>query len=372
MKPERLTFELNGELLVAETGPSRLLLDFLRDDLNLTGTKKGCDNEGQCGACTVLVNGRAVRACLTPLARAAGKQITTIEGLGTPEQLHPLQQAFIEHGAVQCGYCTPGMIMSAAALLNRNSTPTQADVVRALQGNLCRCTGYVKIIDAVMSAAALLRGGVASAPTTVPNAIGGHLRCQNAVGKVTGTTRYAGDIKLPGMLYAKVLRSPHPHARIVHLDTQAARDVPGVRGVFTVADVPGVKSFTDELDSREATAWGKLSNKAREPILAVDRVQMLGEPIAIVVAIDENSAIVGMEAIQVTFEILEPVFDPETALLATTEPLHPDGNIYEVDRVVKGEAQAGLEAAEIQLDAGYNLPSQDHVTLEPESMVAYV
>ncbi len=372
MKPEALTFELNGKTIVTDTEPSTLLLDFLREALDLTGVKKGCDNEGQCGACTVIVNDRALRACLTPLAKVAGKRVITIEGLGTPEQLHPLQQAFIDHGAVQCGYCTPGIIMSAAALLNRNPNPARADVVRALQGNLCRCTGYVKIINAVMSAAGLLQGNRGHAPTDAPDAIGGHLRRQNAAGKVTGTTRYAGDMKLPGMLYAKVLRSPHPHALITQLDTRSALAVPGVRAVFTAADIPGVNTFTDELDSNGVTTRQKTLTMAKEPLLAIDRVRMIGEPIAILVAVDEASAAAGVEAIQVTFEVLEPIFDPKTAMLVSTPPLHPGGNIYEVDKVVKGDAQAALATAEVRVDACYTMPSQDHVTLEPESMVAYV
>jgi CO/xanthine dehydrogenase Mo-binding subunit/aerobic-type carbon monoxide dehydrogenase small subunit (CoxS/CutS family) len=372
MKRERIAFELNGAPLTVETDPAQSLLDLLRDELDLTGTKKGCDYEGQCGACTVLVDGRAVRACLTPIGKLARKQIVTIEGIGTPGQLHPLQQAFINQGAVQCGYCTPGMIMAAKALLDRNPNPARADVLRALQGNLCRCTGYVKIVEAVISPAAGLNQNGSTPPVDIPQAIGGSLHRQNGVGKVTGTTHYAGDIKMPGMLHAKVLRSPYAHAKITRIETEPARNVPGVRGVFTGADVPGVKCFADIMDAGEALAAQKLSNRAREPILAEDRVRMIGEPIAIVVAGDEKSAQAGVEAIRVTYELLESIFDPQTALLESTAALHPGGNVYETDRIVKGNARVALETAEVYVEAGYSMPSQDHVTLEPESIVAYI
>ncbi len=371
MNREQITFDLNGTSITVETDPAQPLLDFLRDTLDLTGTKKGCDYEGQCGACTVIVDGRAVRACLTSVGQVVDKKVVTIEGIGTPERLHPLQQAFIDHGAVQCGYCTPGMLMSATALLNRNPNPARADALRALQGNLCRCTGYVKIVDAVMSAAAVLNGNGSPPLAGFPNAIGGSLRRQNAVSKVTGATRYAGDIKMPGMLHAKVLRSPYARAKIIRIDAEPARNVPGVRGVFTAANVPGVKSFADVLDAKEARAAEKLSRKAKEPVLAQDRVRMIGEPIAIVVATDEKTAQAGVDAIRVAYEPLEPVFDPRTALLESTESLHPNGNAYEVDRVVKGDAQAAIETAEVSVQACYSMPSHDHVTIEPESIVAY-
>ena len=151
----KLAFTVNGEPLRLEVAPHATLLEVLREDLELTGTKYGC-GEGECGACSVLLDGKLVSSCLVLALECAGSEVLTVEGLATNGQLHPIQQAFVDHGAIQCGFCTPGMIMATYALLQANPTPTEADVTRALEGNLCRCTGYRKIIDAVLS---LAQGG---------------------------------------------------------------------------------------------------------------------------------------------------------------------------------------------------------------------
>jgi len=142
---------LNGEEVTIEVRPDALLVDVLRDQLELTGTKEAC-GEGECGACTVLLDGEPVTSCLVPALKAQGREVMTVEGLASGGELHPLQKAFIEHGAVQCGYCTPGMLMSAKALLDRNPHPTEGEIRQAISGNLCRCTGYVKIVEAIKAA----------------------------------------------------------------------------------------------------------------------------------------------------------------------------------------------------------------------------
>ena len=152
----KVRMKVNGNWIEAETGPDRILLDFIREDLGLTGTKKGCE-EGECGACTILMNGKAVASCLIPALKADGAEILTVEGLGKKDRLHPLQQAFLEEGAVQCGYCTPGMLLSAKALLDENPEPTVEEVKEAISGNLCRCTGYTKITRAVQVASEKMR-----------------------------------------------------------------------------------------------------------------------------------------------------------------------------------------------------------------------
>ena len=152
----KVRMKVNGNWVEAETGPDRILVDFIREELGLTGTKKGCE-EGECGACTLLMNGKAVASCLIPVLKAEGAEILTVEGLGGKDRLHPLQQAFLEEGAVQCGYCTPGMLLSAKALLDENREPTLEEVKEAISGNLCRCTGYTKIMRAIQSASEKMR-----------------------------------------------------------------------------------------------------------------------------------------------------------------------------------------------------------------------
>ncbi len=161
----KLRVKVNGSWRESETRPDRLLLDWLREDLGLTGTKKGCA-EGECGACTVIMNGKAVLSCLLPAFKADGAEILTIEGMARPGQLHPLQQAFLEEGAVQCGYCSPGMLLSAKALLDENPQPSAEDIKKAISGNLCRCTGYASIIRAVQVAAESMRGEVEDPPAS--------------------------------------------------------------------------------------------------------------------------------------------------------------------------------------------------------------
>lgn len=160
----KIRVKINGQWREAETAPDRLLIDMLREEFCLTGTKKGC-GEGECGACTVIMNGRSVLACLIPVSKADGADILTIEGL-TPEQgLHPIQQAFQDEGAVQCGYCTPGMVMTAKVLLDENPSPTEEQIRRAISGNLCRCTGYTKIVGAIARSASVMRGETSTPPT---------------------------------------------------------------------------------------------------------------------------------------------------------------------------------------------------------------
>ena len=371
MDSQQIAFTLNGASKVLEIDPERTLLDVLREHQDLTGTKRGCDNEGQCGACTVIVDGRAVRSCRTPVGKVAGRQVTTIEGIGSSSALHPLQRAFIECGAVQCGYCTPGLIMAAKALLDRQPDPTREQVVRTLSGNLCRCTGYVRIIEAVMTAAAVMRGEVHRQAEPASHIIGGDPYRRDAVDKVTGRTRFANDIRMPGMLHAKVLRSPYSHALITCMDTAAALAVPGVEAVYAATDIPGVRTFSDALGARDALD-DEHRNGALEPVLAGDRVRMVGEPVAIVVAASETAAQAGRDRIRVTYEVLDPICDPEVALQPSSALLHETGNLYEYGEVKVGCPDAAWPETEVEVEATISIPSRDHATIEPECALAYI
>ena len=219
-----------------------VLLDVIREDLGLTGTKQSCDRKGQCGTCMVLVDGKAVLSCITRVTSLQGAEVTTIEGLGTPDRPNLVQQAFVLAGAVQCGFCIPGMIVTAEELLVANPDPTRAEVKRALRRNLCRCTGYVKIIDAVQLAGRFIRGETSPAelmPDPDAPKIGTSFVRPSAMAKATGTALFGADIRLPGALEIAVVRSPHAHARILGIDTASAAAMPGVAGVMTAKDIRG-------------------------------------------------------------------------------------------------------------------------------------
>jgi len=399
-------FVLNGRPVTVTTDPARPLLKVLRDDLGLTGVKQSCDMEGECGACTVIVDGEAQRSCLLLAAEVAGRSVTTVEGLGTPENPHPLQVAFLEAGAVQCGYCTPGMLLSAKALLDRNPHPTRDEIVAALAGNICRCTGYVRIIAAVERAAALgvtsppppplpgegrgdeappsLAGkgagglGATSSPAPRPlsspdlgeredrpttkektGIIGGDLTRHNGWGRVSGETRYAGDIVMPDMHHVAFVRSPHFHAQVLSIDPAPALAIPDVVAVITAADVPG-----------ENIGLGGYSQDEHLLAPVGGKVRMLGDPIALVVGRTAEAAEAGAEAVRVEFAALPHTFDVADALAADAIRVH-ESNLLAAFEAHTGDAAAALAASDAVVTATYRTTFQAHMAMEREAAVAY-
>ncbi|MGH9243770.1 MAG: 2Fe-2S iron-sulfur cluster-binding protein [Acidimicrobiales bacterium] len=253
--------------------PDRSLVDALRDDLGLSGTKRAC-NEGECASCAVLLDGEVVNSCLVLAVEAAGHGVSTIEGLARNGQLDPVQQAFAQNFASQCGYCTPGMVMTAKALLADNPHPTADDVRQYIRGNLCRCTGYAKIVEAILAASGqtIERADRPSAHRVV----GRSVARTDSLEKVTGRAQYAYDMQLPGMVYGEILRSPFPHARITAIDTARAAAIAGVLAVYTQADMPPTKYGAFVQD---------------ETALADGVVRYVGEGVAAVIAIDEATAL---------------------------------------------------------------------------------
>ena len=233
---------VNGNPVDIEVDDSRYLSDVLREDLRLTGTKIGCA-EAECGICTVLVDGTAVMSCVYPAFKAQRRHVETIEGLEQDGQLHALQQAFLDHGAVQCGICTPGLIMTAKGLLDRkaatNEAVTAADIRAALKDSYCRCTGYQSVINAILQASGQ------DVPPYLPETcapeteVGKPRPNPNALAKIRGSARFTDDYHFPGMLYARTKRAHIPHGRINSIDVSAARELDGVHAVLTHEDVPG-------------------------------------------------------------------------------------------------------------------------------------
>src|SRR2546427_2606617 len=220
-----IRMDVNGVAYDLLVEPDRSLVDALRDDLGLTGTKRAC-NEGECASCAVHLDGKVVNSCLVLAVEAAGHEVATIEGLATNGKLDPVQQAFAENFASQCGYCTPGMIMTAKAFLAENPKPTEEEVRQAIRGNLCRCTGYTKIVDAIMAASGQAK--VREYRPSPHRVVGKALPRTDSLEKVTGKAPYAYDMHLAGMVYGEILRSPLPYARVSKIDTSAAQAIPGV------------------------------------------------------------------------------------------------------------------------------------------------
>jgi aldehyde oxidoreductase len=352
--------KINGDPVGLQVDPARNLLDVLRGDLGLTGTKQGCDFEGECGACTVLLDGQPVRACLTPVGKVANRSVLTVEGLGSSESLHPLQESFINAGAVQCGYCTPGMLLAALALLQRESNPSRAEIIEALEGNLCRCTGYAKIILAVEMAAARMRGNTIDVPVfSAKPVVGGKATRVDAVAKVTGQAKYVEDLQLPRLLHARVVRSPHHHARVVAINLTAAREMRGIVRIITAADIPGENGFF------EYSRWERVLTPVG------DTVKMAGAPVALVVATSPEDAQAGADQIQVTYEPLPHTFEVEEALRPGAVQIYRDGNLLSSQRVTRGDLEGAFSSSDLVVEAHYRTSILEHAALEREAVLAH-
>jgi selenium-dependent xanthine dehydrogenase len=360
-----LTFEINGSPVELDIPHDRSLSHVLRYDLGLTGTKIGCD-EGRCGTCTVLVNGKAIRSCVFPARRVNNAEVLTIEGLARGQQLHQLQEAFVRHGAVQCGFCTPGLIMAARALLERIPHPTEAQIRRALRNNLCRCTGYSSIIAAVMDASSKLEAGrpvsavERPTPTEAPELrVIGHGRpTLDAIAKVTGTARYAADFVFPNMVFGATLRAGLPHARIRRIDTSQAEGLPGVLAALTHEDIPGAKNHGLIIDD-----W---------PVLCYDKVRYVGDAVAIVAAESQEIARQALDLIAVDYDTLPVVADALAARQPDAPLVHeawPTGNILKHIHVQRGAMAEGFAEADVVIERTFHTPIVEHLFLEPECAI---
>jgi CO/xanthine dehydrogenase Mo-binding subunit/aerobic-type carbon monoxide dehydrogenase small subunit (CoxS/CutS family) len=355
---------INGRRVTKNVDPSQRALDFLRDDLNMTGTKEGC-GAGECGTCSIFVDGALVKSCLLPAAKLKGKTVDTVEGLAKSGEMSVVQKAFHKAGASQCGYCIPGMVMTATAALRLNPDADRDEIRERLGGNICRCTGYQKIFDAVEMARDFLNGKLSvtafdDLDQEDGKYIGVNIRRIDAPSKVTGALRYAGDMVLPGMLHVQVLRSPHPHARIVSIDTNDAEAVPGVEGIVTSADVPGQDGFGVFV--------------ADQPIMARDKVRYVGEQIAAVAAETLAAAREAIKKIKVEYELLPAIFDPDEAMAAGAPVVHD----YAQDNLVKhipirnGNVEEGFAQSDVIVEQTYETQQVEHAYLETEAGVAYV
>lgn len=350
-----ISFDLNGKTQSLDVPHGRRLSHVLREDLNLRGTKVGCD-AGDCGACSVLVDGKAVCACLTPVAQVADRKVETIEGLGASGP-SALQKAFLRHGAAQCGICSPGMVMAAEALLRRNGTPDRDAVETALGGVLCRCTGYTKIIDAVLDAA----GSGAGPEPEAGAAVGARVERLDGVAKVMGREAFGADMVPEDALCVRAVRSPHPSARFVFGDLKAWAAHLGVQ-VFTAKDIPGVNCF------------GVIERFADQPVLADTHARMMGEAVALVAGPKELIEALDVSTFPITWRVEQPTLDTHSATLPDAKRLHSEraGNQLIAGVVKRGDAEAALAKAAHVVEGTLRTGHVEHAYIEPEAGAAWM
>jgi aldehyde oxidoreductase len=369
---------INGSPRILITEPVASLADVLRGQLGLTGTKVGC-NEGHCGSCSVIMDGKLVRSCIVKMKNVPDWAcITTIEGIGTPDRLDPIQKALILHGAPQCGFCIPGFVVSTKVLLAQNPSPTREDIRDWFQKNLnaCRCTGYKPIVDAVMDAAAVMRGDqpIDSLEYKLPDdgrIWGGKYPRPSAVAKVTGTADYGADLGLkmpPGTLQLALVQAKISHANILGIDISEAERMPGVVKVITHKDVKGKNRINGlvTFPTNKCDGWDR-------PILCDTKVFQYGDAIAIVCADTKEQALAAVEKVKVTYEELPAYMSAPAAMADDAIEIHPGTpNAYFEQGVVKGaDTKPIMASAAHVIEKSYYTQRQPHLTIEPDMGFAY-
>ncbi len=379
----RLT--INGKAQSIEVEDRWTLAEALRDHLSLPGTKIGCDR-GECGACTVLLEGKPVYSCSHLAAWMDGKSIQTVEGLETNGRLDPLQKSFMEHDAPQCGYCTSGQLMSAKACLNQHPHATSEQVRAAMTGNICRCSNYNRYVEATLAAAGtsdiaknmakiVLVDAAGEKPLKTLNTVGHSTTRIDARQRVTGKATYTRDVILPGMLYASVLRSPHPHARIRSIDASKALAMPGVKTVVTHENCDFVWGAGSIAGGRQYDDQAKKITKQRRYAFN-NPVRYVGEPVAAVAAVDRHIAEEALRHITVDYEVLPFVLDQEEALKSDAVHIWPEGNIsLDMQNEAKpmtqrrGNIEEGFRISEHVFEDRYTTTFVDNAQMEPRSAV---
>ena len=352
------SFFVNG--CQVSTSKKQSLLRFLRDEMHLTSVKDGC-SQGACGACTVLIGGESCKACVLQTDRLEGRSIITVDGLSKWES-EVYTYAYGEAGAVQCGFCIPGMIMCTKGLLDRNPDPTEEEIKYALRNNYCRCTGYVKIIAAVKLAAKIMRAGKIPAAGADDWLLGSRVHRLDVEEKVLGYGKYPDDYYLDGMCYGTALRSKYPRARVLSIDTTAAKALPGVIDVFTAADIPGENKI------------GHLKHDQYTMIPVGGLTHYLGDAIALVAAEDMETAEKAKKLIKVEYEVLPAVHNIQEAA-AEGAPLVFDEettNVQAYKHVSRGNAEEAISKAAHVISHHFETPWTEHAFLEPECAVAYI
>jgi xanthine dehydrogenase molybdenum-binding subunit len=351
-----MEFTLNGRPVSEEVPEGASLLQLLREVCGLTSVKDGCAPEGSCGACTVMVDAKAVVSCAQPAARFAGRSIVTQEGM-TAEQRETWAHSFVAAGASQCGFCSPGIVMKAESLLAKNADPGREEIARALAGNLCRCTGYTKIIDAVQLVAGARRGEPLP-EVDWSGRVGSRTGRYQGLQLALGDKPYINDMKAPGMLHGAIRFSDHPRAKVLRIDTTAAESHPGVVSVATWKDVPGQRN------------QGLITKDWRLLVAEGEITSYVGDVLAVVAAESRTAAREAAALVEIDYEVLEPVTDPLEALAEGAQQLHENGNVLSVSPVKRGDVDAALATAAHVATETFRTQFVEHAFLEPESSLA--
>lgn len=348
------TFTVNGKAVTVPN--NQKLIRFLRDELHLTSVKDGC-SEGACGTCTVLVDGKPTKACIPQTDKLEGKTIVTVEGLSDFEK-DAFAYAFGTAGAVQCGFCIPGMVISAKALIDGNPSPTREEAAFAIRNNICRCTGYVKIIDGILLAAEVLRAGEIPAPPE-DWGLGARVPRVDVLEKVTGTGVYPDDVYLDGMIYASAVRSAYPRARVLAIHTEEAKALPGVVGIFTAEDIPGQNKV------------GHLAKDWDTMIAVGDITHYLGDAVCVVAAETQDILAQAKALVKVDYEELPMVRSPRDAMLPDAPLVHKSGNLLSHKHIQRGNPAEAIAKSKHVLTQRFSTPWTEHAFLEPECAVSF-
>lgn len=350
------TIKVNG--VIHEVEQDKKLMRFLRDDLRLTSVKDGC-SEGACGTCTIIIDGKATRSCIPMVSKMADKEIITVEGL-TEREKEVYSYAFAAAGAVQCGFCIPGMVMSGKALIDINPEPTRLEVINAIKNNICRCTGYKKIIDGILLAAKIFREDLPVNEEAGEVTVGQAMQRVDAREKVLGTGEYPDDLYLDGMIYGSAVRAEYPRARVLAIHTDEAKALPGVIGIFTAEDIPG------------SVKVGHLKQDWDTMIPVGKTTHYIGDAICLVAAETPEILEEAKKLVRVEYEQLEGVFDPCEAMKEEAPLVHEgsETNVLAHEHLVRGNADEVIARSKYKVTRHYETPWTEHAFLEPETAVA--
>ncbi len=347
-------FIVNGNVVIASE--DKKLITFLREDLNLTSVKNGC-SEGACGTCMVLVDGVAKKACVLKTSKLVDKNIITVDGM-TEREKDVYGYAFMEAGAVQCGFCTPGMVISSKGLIDKVENPTEDQIRIALKNNICRCTGYVKIIEAVKLAAKILRENIEVPKGTCSALVGENLNRIDAEDKVLGRAEYVDDMRIEGMLYGGAVRTKYPRALVKNIDVSEAKNLQGVISVITSDELPGNQKVGHIIKDWDVLIpSGKITH-------------CIGDAIVLIAATTQEILEKAKSLVKIDFEELIPVTSPEEALEADAPQIHASGNILTTENLVFGNADKYIKSSKYVVTNKYSTPFTEHAFLETETAVA--